>query len=435
MMAAAVDGSAATTAAGQTGQANAAIDGPLPGDQAREQALIELQRALESASANAHPRRRSTSLNADAPVVIQTGTSASAASNDAAAAASARRRSRSGGDAGEGSAAIATPASEAGSSIGASASARNQPIARRQADFRRHQTRQRGHRAPRRGPRPRPRSTPRRLERARRAAATRVTAGRTPTRRRASRWRAVPVGRRQASRRSGSTRACSRHLAPTTPRRFRTDWRASPPILTTAAPEEQAAQIVRSMRLQWRGANGEATLRLQPDHLGQVFVSVRVEQGTVSATVRAETPAAQQWIQQHQQQLRDALDAQGLRVAQFHVTSNPDDRPRRDHEQDSQQDATGRRASRARRAATDDDRRFEIRPVAARRRRSIPPPPPPSRSRARLAGRCRRSVTIAVRPAERRASLMEKPREFAGFLVSAHPASPLLFRFPVGFTK
>ena len=50
-------------------------------------------------------------------------------------------------------------------------------------------------------------------------------------------------------------------------------------IVTTAAPEEQATQIVRSMRLQWRGATGEATLRLQPDHLGQVFVSVRVENG------------------------------------------------------------------------------------------------------------------------------------------------------------
>ena len=130
-------------------------------------------------------------------------------------------------------------------------------------------------------------------------------------------------------------------------------------ILTTAPQDEQGAQIVRSMRLQWRGANGEATLRLQPDHLGNVFVSVKVEQGTVSATVRAETPAAQQWIQQHQQQLRDALDAQGLRVGQFHVTSNPDDRPRRDQEQDQPQDASGRRP-RARARRTDDDRRFEI---------------------------------------------------------------------------
>jgi len=132
------------------------------------------------------------------------------------------------------------------------------------------------------------------------------------------------------------------------------------PVVTTAAPEEQAAQIVRSMRLQWRGQTGEATLRLQPDHLGNVFVSVRVEQGSVSAMVRAETPAAQQWIQQHQQQLRDALDAQGLRVAQFTVTSNPDDRPRRDSEQEQNQDASGRRSRPRARQNGGDDRRFEI---------------------------------------------------------------------------
>ena len=132
------------------------------------------------------------------------------------------------------------------------------------------------------------------------------------------------------------------------------------PVVTTAAPEEQAAQIVRSMRLQWRGQTGEATLRLQPDHLGNVFVSVRVEQGSVSAMVRAETPAAQQWIQQHQQQLRDALDAQGLRVAQFTVTSNPDDRPRRDSEQEQNQDASGRRSRPRARQNGSDDRRFEI---------------------------------------------------------------------------
>jgi flagellar hook-length control protein FliK len=102
-------------------------------------------------------------------------------------------------------------------------------------------------------------------------------------------------------------------------------------IVTTAPPDEQAAQIVRSMRLQWRGSVGEAQLRLTPEHLGQVLVSVKVDQGSVTATMHAETPAAQQWIQQHQQQLRDALDAQGLRVAQLQVTTDPEDRPRRDH--------------------------------------------------------------------------------------------------------
>ena len=81
--AAAVDDTAATTAAGQNGQANAALDAPLSGDSAREQALIELQRALESASANASSATaKPHARNADATMVIQTGASAGAATDD-----------------------------------------------------------------------------------------------------------------------------------------------------------------------------------------------------------------------------------------------------------------------------------------------------------------------------------------------------------------
>lgn len=132
---------------------------------------------------------------------------------------------------------------------------------------------------------------------------------------------------------------------------------AASTIVTTASPEEQAAQIVRSMRLQWRGSVGEAQLRLAPEHLGQVLVSVKVDQGSVRATMHAETPAAQQWIQAHQQQLRDALDAQGLRVAELQVTTDPEDRPRRDQPQD-QERPRGRAQARARDGEAP---RFEIR--------------------------------------------------------------------------
>jgi flagellar hook-length control protein FliK len=132
---------------------------------------------------------------------------------------------------------------------------------------------------------------------------------------------------------------------------------AATTIVTTAPPDEQAAQIVRSMRLHWRGSVGEAQLRLTPEHLGQVLVSVKVDQGSVTATMHAETPAAQQWIQAHQQQLRDALDAQGLRVAELQVTTDPEDRPRRDH-QDQQEKPRGRAQTRAR---DDEAPRFEIR--------------------------------------------------------------------------
>ncbi len=78
---------------------------------------------------------------------------------------------------------------------------------------------------------------------------------------------------------------------------------------------------------------------------------------------------------------------QGLRVAQFNVTSNPDDRPRRDHEQDQNQDAAGRRNRRARpqhRATA--TAASEIRPVGTRHT---------------PAGGVAAPSPIAVRPAER----------------------------------
>src|SRR5262249_36284153 len=45
---------------------------------------------------------------------------------------------------------------------------------------------------------------------------------------------------------------------------------------------DAAQHVIRSMRLQWSGSVGEAQLRLEPEHLGQVLVSVRVDQGNVS---------------------------------------------------------------------------------------------------------------------------------------------------------
>ena len=62
-------------------------------------------------------------------------------------------------------------------------------------------------------------------------------------------------------------------------------------------------QIVRAAHLQWRDGVGEARLRLNPEHLGEVTISLRVEQGAVFATIRAESPAALHSIQARQQEL------------------------------------------------------------------------------------------------------------------------------------
>jgi flagellar hook-length control protein FliK len=123
-------------------------------------------------------------------------------------------------------------------------------------------------------------------------------------------------------------------------------------IAAQVADTDAAQQVIRSMRLQWNGSVGEAQLRLQPEHLGQVLVSVRVDQGAVSATLQADSASAQQWIQTHQQELRQALQEQGLRVTEFTVTTNPDDRQRQnasqqqDQPRDQQQSNTRSRGDR-----------------------------------------------------------------------------------------
>jgi hypothetical protein len=125
---------------------------------------------------------------------------------------------------------------------------------------------------------------------------------------------------------------------------------------------DAAQQVIRTMRLQWSGSVGEAQLRLEPEHLGQVLVSVRVDQGNVSATLHADSAMAQQWIEAHQQDLRQALQDQGLRVTHFNVTTNPDDRARRDgsapQDQPRNQQQPARRRDQRQNA---DGRTFEIR--------------------------------------------------------------------------
>jgi flagellar hook-length control protein FliK len=128
---------------------------------------------------------------------------------------------------------------------------------------------------------------------------------------------------------------------------------------SAAAGDAAAQQIIRGMRLQWSGSVGEAQLRLQPENLGQVYVSVRVDQGTVSATLRADSAAAQQWIQTHQQDLKQALQDQGLQVSEIIVTNEPDQRQQRGNQQERENASRGRQARRQ--DSTADQPRFEIR--------------------------------------------------------------------------
>lgn len=99
---------------------------------------------------------------------------------------------------------------------------------------------------------------------------------------------------------------------------------------THAATGDVPTQIVRAMHMQWRDGVGEARLTLTPESLGEVTITMKVDRGVVTATVKADNPVTMEWIRSHQHELRDALDAQGLRLDQFEVSVDPDDRRQRD---------------------------------------------------------------------------------------------------------
>jgi hypothetical protein len=93
----------------------------------------------------------------------------------------------------------------------------------------------------------------------------------------------------------------------------------------TGEPHEQ---MVKAVHLQWQRGVGEARVTLQPEHLGQVSVTLRVEQGTVTAVMRADNPAAAEWIQAHRAELRSALTSQGLDLESLDVAVDPEGRRR-----------------------------------------------------------------------------------------------------------
>ena len=112
-------------------------------------------------------------------------------------------------------------------------------------------------------------------------------------------------------------------------------------------------QFVQTMRVQFRDGIGDAVLRLRPEHLGEVSISLHVENGTVAATVNAEAAAVRQWLETNQASLRQSLSEQGLHLDRFVVQRDPEERQ-------SREDQPSRQQQRRRRTSNSDSPRFEI---------------------------------------------------------------------------
>lgn len=104
-------------------------------------------------------------------------------------------------------------------------------------------------------------------------------------------------------------------------------------------PHETADPIIQSLRMQYQLGGGDAVVHIKPEHLGPVSVSVRVENGVVSAIVNADNPAVVEWLKAHEHLLRDGLASSGLHLERFAVKRDghpPDDRGRHWHPPEEQ---------------------------------------------------------------------------------------------------
>jgi len=98
-------------------------------------------------------------------------------------------------------------------------------------------------------------------------------------------------------------------------------------------------QIVRALRVQWGRQGGEATIQLKPEYLGNLTVSLRVDQGVVTAQLVAASAEVRQWIEANEPLLRQGLSQQQLDLDRLIVLDeeaeaapgdarNPDREPR-----------------------------------------------------------------------------------------------------------
>lgn len=94
-----------------------------------------------------------------------------------------------------------------------------------------------------------------------------------------------------------------------------------------ADPSKTAAafrtQIAQGLSAALRQGRGEVTLRLTPKALGELRVSLTVQNGSVDAHVKPATTEAHRLLEQGVESLRHALEARGLKVGRIEIDQPP----------------------------------------------------------------------------------------------------------------
>lgn len=95
----------------------------------------------------------------------------------------------------------------------------------------------------------------------------------------------------------------------------------------TADPSKAAAafrsQVAQGLSAALRQGRGEVTLRLTPKALGELRISLMVQNGSVDARVKPATTEAHRLLEQGVDSLRHALEARGLKVGRIEIDQPP----------------------------------------------------------------------------------------------------------------
>lgn len=83
------------------------------------------------------------------------------------------------------------------------------------------------------------------------------------------------------------------------------------------------SQLTQGLAAALREGRGEVTLKLSPRSLGEVRVQVRIDGGSVEASMRPATVEARALLEQSVETLRHALEARGLQVSKIEIEPVP----------------------------------------------------------------------------------------------------------------
>ncbi len=121
---------------------------------------------------------------------------------------------------------------------------------------------------------------------------------------------------------------------------------AAPVVMAAPAPTQVDAEnvhtLVQAMRVTAKAGGWEATVRLKPEHMGEVTIALRVDGKNVSAVVQAESAGVRQWLMSQEDAVRSGMSEHGLQLDRFTVSR--DGQRREAEEQQPQQQQPRRRA-------------------------------------------------------------------------------------------